>query len=595
MGRGETPGTSSPGATTRFYSRGAWHEAPVVKREDMRTGFTLAGPALVIEPHQTVVVEPGWSLEVTAQNDLVLARTEPRPREELGAKADPILLEVFNNLFMAIAEQMGEALRNTAQSVNIKERLDFSCAVFDAKGALVANAPHLPVHLGSMDRSVETIIRLRGAEMRPGDAYMLNAPYNGGTHLPDITVVTPVFDAAGGEVLFYVASRGHHEDIGGLTPGSMTPRATTIAEEGVYIDNVKLVEGGRFLEAEARALLSGAQYPARQPDKNIADLKAQVAANAKGEAELNRMVEHFGLDVVRAYMGHVQDNAEESVRRLLSRLDDGHFRVETDQGTAVEVRITVDKAARTAKVDFTGTSAQQGNNFNAPEPVTRAATLYVFRVMVEEPIPMNAGCLKPIEIVIPQGSMLSPVYPAAVVAGNVETSQIVTNCLFAALDALGSAQGTMNNLTFGNARVQYYETLCSGAPAGPGFDGAAAVHVHMTNTRLTDPEILELRYPVLVEEFSIRRGSGGKGKWKSGDGTRRIIRFLERMDCAILSGYRDVRPFGLDGGEPGEAGANLVRRTNGRLERLHGCDQTVLEAGEAIVIVTPTGGGFRKA
>jgi 5-oxoprolinase (ATP-hydrolysing) len=586
--------TGGGSGKTRFYSRGAWHEAPVAKREDMGAGFTLTGPALVIEPYQTVVVEPGWRLEVTAQNDLVLARTEPRPREELGAKADPILLEVFNNLFMAIAEQMGEALRNTAQSVNIKERLDFSCAVFDAKGALVANAPHLPVHLGSMDRSVETIIRLRGAEMRPGDAYMLNAPYNGGTHLPDITVVTPVFDAAGGEVLFYVASRGHHEDIGGLTPGSMTPRATTIAEEGVYIDNVKLMEGGRFLEAETHALLTGAQYPARQPAKNIADLKAQVAANAKGEAELNRMVEHFGLDVVRAYMGHVQDNAEESVRRLLSRLDDGHFRVETDQSTAVEVRITVDKAARTAKVDFAGTSAQQGNNFNAPEPVTRAAALYVFRVMVEEPIPMNAGCLKPIEIVIPQGSMLSPVYPAAVVAGNVETSQIVTNCLFAALNALGSAQGTMNNLTFGNARVQYYETLCSGAPAGPGFDGAAAVHVHMTNTRLTDPEILELRYPVLVEEFSIRRGSGGKGKWKSGDGTRRVIRFLERMDCAILSGYRDLRPFGLDGGESGEAGANLVRRNDDRLERLHGCDQTVLEAGEAIVIVTPTGGGFRR-
>jgi 5-oxoprolinase (ATP-hydrolysing) len=586
--------TGGGSGKTRFYSRGAWHEAPVAKREDMGAGFTLTGPALVIEPHQTVVVEPGWRLEVTAQNDLVLARTEPRPREELGAKADPILLEVFNNLFMAIAEQMGEALRNTAQSVNIKERLDFSCAVFDAKGALVANAPHLPVHLGSMDRSVETIIRLRGAEMRPGDAYMLNAPYNGGTHLPDITVVTPVFDAGGGEVLFYVASRGHHEDIGGLTPGSMTPRATTIVEEGVYIDNVKLMEGGRFLEAETHALLTGAQYPARQPAKNIADLKAQVAANAKGEAELNRMVEHFGLDVVRAYMGHVQDNAEESVRRLLSRLDDGHFRVETDQSTAVEVRITVDKAARTAKVDFAGTSAQQGNNFNAPEPVTRAAALYVFRVMVEEPIPMNAGCLKPIEIVIPQGSMLSPVYPAAVVAGNVETSQIVTNCLFAALNALGSAQGTMNNLTFGNARVQYYETLCSGAPAGPGFDGAAAVHVHMTNTRLTDPEILELRYPVLVEEFSIRRGSGGKGKWKSGDGTRRVIRFLERMDCAILSGYRDLRPFGLDGGESGEAGANLVRRNDDRLERLHGCDQTVLEAGEAIVIVTPTGGGFRR-
>jgi 5-oxoprolinase (ATP-hydrolysing) len=487
---------------------------------------------------------------------------------------------------------MGEALRNTAQSVNIKERLDFSCAVFDATGALVANAPHLPVHLGSMDRSVETIIRERGAELRPGDAYMLNAPYNGGTHLPDITVITPVFDDAGDAVLFYVASRGHHEDIGGLTPGSMTPRATTIEEEGVYVDNVKLVDRGCFLEDETRALLTGAKYPARRPDKNIADLKAQVAANAKGEAELKRMVAHLGLDVVQAYMRHVQDNAEEAVRRLLSRLDDGHFRVETDQGTAVEVRVTVDRYKRTAKVDFTGTSAQQPNNFNAPEPVTRAAVLYTFRVMVDEPIPMNAGCLKPIEIVIPEGSMLRPTYPAAVVAGNVETSQIVTNALFAALGALGSAQGTMNNLTFGNDKLQYYETLCSGAPAGPGFDGAAAVHVHMTNTRLTDPEILELRYPVLVEEFSIRRGSGGKGKWRSGDGTRRVIRFLERMNCTILSGYRRVRPFGVNGGATGEAGENSVRRADGRIERLEGCDETVLEAGEAIVIVTPTGGGF---
>jgi 5-oxoprolinase (ATP-hydrolysing) len=397
------------------------------------------------------------------------------------------------------------------------------------------------------------------------------------------------------EVLFFVASRGHHEDIGGLTPGSMTPRATTIEEEGVYIDNVQLVEEGRFLEAETRALLKNARYPARQPDKNIADLKAQVTANAKGEAELEKMVAHFGLPVVKAYMGHVQDNAEASVRRLLARLPDGHFRVDTDQGTAVEVRISVDREKGTAKVDFSGTSPQQENNFNAPEPVTRAAVLYTFRVMVEEPIPMNAGCLKPIEIVIPEGSMLKPAYPAAVVAGNVETSQIVTNALFAALNALGSAQGTMNNLTFGNAHLQYYETLCSGAPAGPGFDGAAGVHVHMTNTRLTDPEVLELRYPVLVEEFSIRRDSGGKGKWKSGDGTRRVIRFLERMQAAILSGYREVRPFGLNGGAPGEAGANLVRRRDGRLERLKGCDQTVLEAGEAIIIVTPTGGGFGRA
>jgi 5-oxoprolinase (ATP-hydrolysing) len=582
------------GKTTRFYSRGAWHEAPVLRRHELKAGEPIEGPALIIEPHQTVVVEPGWTLSLTEREDIVLKRTTPRQREQISREADPILLEVFNNLFTAIAEQMGEALRLTAQSVNIKERLDFSCAVFDTKGRLVANAPHLPVHLGSMDRSVETIIRLRSSEMRPGDVYMLNAPYNGGTHLPDITVVTPVFDDAGKEVLFYVASRGHHEDIGGLTPGSMTPRATTIEQEGVYIDNFKLVDRGRFLEAETLALLASAKYPARQPGKNIADLKAQVAANAKGEAELKRMVAHFGLDVVKAYMGHVQDNAEASVRRLLSRLSDGRFRVEMDQGTAVEVAISIDHAKQTARVDFTGTSPQQGTNFNAPEPVTRAAVLYVFRVMVDEPIPMNAGCLKPIEVVIPDGSMLKPAYPAAVVAGNVEISQVVTNALFAALNALGSAQGTMNNLTFGNAHVQYYETLCSGAPAGPGFDGAAAVHAHMTNTRLTDPEILELRYPVLLEEFSIRRGSGGKGKWKSGDGTHRVIRFLKRMDCAILSGYREVRPFGLSGGEPGEAGENLVRRRDGRLEKLKGCAETVIEPGEAIIIVTPTGGGYGR-
>ncbi len=581
--------------TTRFYSSGAWRDAPVYLRKQINPGMKLMGPALLIEPNQTVVIEDGWQLEVSPRNDLVLRRSVPRPRERLGTEADPVLLEVFNNLFMSIAEQMGEALRNTAQSVNIKERLDFSCAIFDTEGHLVANAPHLPVHLGSMDRSVETIIRLRRREMRPGDVYMLNAPYNGGTHLPDITVVTPVFDEQGTEILFYVASRGHHADVGGITPGSMTPRATTIEEEGVYIDNVKLVDQGRFLEDETRALLQGAKYPARQPDKNIADLKAQVAASAKGEAELHKMVAHFGLDVVKAYMQHVQNNAEASVRRLLARLSDGHFRVEMDQGTCVEVRISVDRETRTARVDFAGTSPQQANNFNAPEPVTRAAVLYTFRVMVDEPIPMNAGCLKPIEIIIPDGSMLSPTYPAAVVAGNVETSQIVTNALFAALGALGSTQGTMNNLTFGNEQVQYYETLCSGAPAGPGFSGAAGVHVHMTNTRLTDPEILELRYPVLLEEFSIRRGSGGVGKWNSGDGTRRVIRFLERMDCAILSSSREVPPFGLDGGAPGETGNNLVRRKNGSQEQLKGCDQTVLEPGEAIIIVTPTGGGFGHA
>ncbi len=592
-GRGDAADVTHP--TTRFFSRGSWHDAPILRRQHLEAGKTINGPALVIEPNQTIVAEQGWSLALTDRDDIVLKRIAPRARERLGREADPVLLEVFNNLFMAIAEQMGEALRNTAQSVNIKERLDFSCAVFDTQGRLVANAPHLPVHLGSMDRSVETIIRLRGKEMRPGDVYMLNAPYNGGTHLPDITVVTPVFDEAGASVLFYVASRGHHEDIGGLTPGSMTPRATTIEEEGVYIDNVKLVDKGRFLESETRVLLTGAKYPARQPDKNIADLKAQIAANAKGESELRRMVAHFGLDVVQAYMGHVQANAEASVRRLLSRLSDGHFRAEMDQGTAVEVKIKVDREKQTAIVDFSGTSAQQPSNFNAPEPVTRAAVLYAFRVMVDEPIPMNAGCLAPIEIVIPDGSMLKPTYPAAVVAGNVEISQVVTNALFAALNALGSTQGTMNNLTFGDDKLQYYETLCSGAPAGPGFDGAAAVHAHMTNTRLTDPEILELRYPVLLEEFSIRRGSGGKGKWNSGDGTRRVIRFLKRMDCAILSGYRNVRPFGLDGGEPGEAGENRVRRCDGTNERLNASDQTVIEPGEAIIIVTPTGGGYGRA
>ncbi len=585
-----------PVSQTRFFSAGRWHDAPIYDRSRLYPGGSrIVGPALVIEPHQTVVVEPGWELELSTRDNLVMRRVAKRQREQLGAKADPVLLEVFNNLFMSIAEQMGEALRNTAQSVNIKERLDFSCAIFDANSQLVANAPHMPVHLGSMDKSVETIVRERLGDMRPGDVYMLNAPYNGGTHLPDITVITPVFATGGRDILFYVASRGHHEDIGGVTPGSMTPRATHIDEEGVYIDSFKLVDRGRFLEAETHALLTGAKYPARRPDKNIADLKAHVAANAKGVSELEKMTAHFGLDVVKAYMQHVQDNAEESVRRLLTRLSDGRFRVEMDQGTHVEVAITVDKKARTARVDFTGTSAAQANNFNAPAPVTRAAALYVFRVMVDEPIPMNAGCMKPIELVIPPGSMLAPQYPAAVVAGNVETSQIVTNCLFAALDAMGPSQGTMNNLTFGNARVQYYETICSGSPAGPGFDGTSGVHVHMTNTRLTDPEILELRYPVLLEEFSIRRGSGGRGKWSAGDGTYRRIRFLERMDCAILSGFRIVRPYGLAGGAPGQCGRNAVRRNDGRTVPLDGCAQTELEAGEAIIIETPTGGGYGQA
>lgn len=590
-------GTPKQTGRTRFFSLGRWHDAPVYVRAALTSGHTLDGPALVIEPHQTVVVEDGWRLKVSQLNDIVLTRIAARVKEVVASKADPVLLEVFNNLFMAIAEQMGEALRATAQSVNIKERLDFSCAIFDANAELVANAPHLPVHLGSMDRSVESVASAHRATMRPGDVFMLNAPYNGGTHLPDITVVTPVFDDAGAAIQFYVASRGHHEDIGGMAPGSMTPRATTIMEEGVLIEPMRLVADGRFLEHEVRETLTSGPYPARQPDKNIADLKAQIAANARGAAEISRMIAQYSWPVVRAYMEHVKDNAEEHVRRLIARLSDGQFRIETDQGTAVEVRITVDHAARSAVIDFTGTSAMQPNAFNAPEPVTRAAVLYVFRVMVDSPIPMNAGCLRPLTIKIPAGSMLSPRYPAAVVAGNTETSQIVTNALFGALGSLAPAQGTMNNLTFGNDRVQYYETICSGAPAGLdgngcGFAGAAAVHVHMTNTRLTDPEILEARYPVLVEEFSIRRGSGGKGLWASGDGIRRVLRFLDDMDLAILSGFRAVRPRGLNGGDDGALGRNIVRRVSGDVENLCGCAETRMKSGDAVIIETPTGGGF---
>jgi len=586
----------APHDNTRFYSGGDWQEAAIHLRAQLAPGHIVAGPALIIEDHQTVVIEPGWQAAITVKNHLLMTRAVARPKQEaIGTTADPVMLEVFNNLFMSIAEQMGVALQLTAHSVNIKERLDFSCALFNGKGQLIANAPHMPVHLGSMDRSVETVIREVGDQIRPGDVYMLNAPYNGGTHLPDITVITPVFDDEEDELLFYVASRGHHADIGGITPGSMTPLATTVHEEGIYIEPFKLAEGGRFREAETRALLTEAPYPARSPDDNIADLKAQIAANEKGVQELAKMVSQFGLDVVRAYMGHVQDNAEESVRRVIDVLKDSQFEAPMDQGTKIVVSIKVDKKKRSAIVDFTGTSPEQANNFNAPEPVTRAAVLYTFRVMVDDEIPMNAGCLKPIEVILPDGSMLSPRYPAAVVAGNVETSQVVTNCLFAALGALGSAQGTMNNLTFGNDRYQYYETICSGAPAGPGFDGASAVQTHMTNTRLTDPEVLELRYPVLVEEFNIRRGTGGRGRWSAGDGVNRKIRFLERMDCAILSGFRKTAPFGLEGGEPGQCGENHVERKDGRLEPLKGCDQTVLEAGDAIIIKTPTGGGFGKA
>jgi len=583
----------APARHARFFSSGNWQRANVYLRATLALGHKIKGPAIIIEPHQTVVIEQGWRAELTPRDHLVLRRVQKLVRARaIGTHADPVMLEMFNNLFMSIAEQMGVALQNTAYSVNIKERLDFSCAVFDGEGSLVANAPHMPVHLGSMDRAVETVIRENRGKIRPGDAYAINAPYNGGTHLPDITVCTPVFD--GSKILFWVASRGHHADVGGISPGSMSPNATTIEQEGVYIDNFKLIERGRFREKELYKLLTGAKYPARNPLQNVNDIKAQIAANEMGLRELRKMVRYFTLPVVRAYMRHVQDNAAESVRRVIDRLHDSTFAVETDQGNKIKVRITVDKDRREATVDFTGTSPQQPSNFNAPEPVTRAAVLYVFRVMVDDDIPMNAGCLRPIRIIIPKKSLLSPEFPAAVVAGNVETSQEVTNCLFGALDAMAAAQGTMNNLNFGNAEYQYYETICSGSPAGPGFPGTDAVHTHMTNTRLTDPEVLEFRYPVLLEDFHIRKGSGGRGRWNAGDGVRRTIRFLEKMECTILSGHRRVPPFGLADGGDGQVGNNWVQRKDGRMEALQGADATVIDAGEAIIIQTPTAGGYGK-
>ncbi|KQZ81361.1 5-oxoprolinase [Mesorhizobium sp. Root157] len=588
--------------TGKIFAEGQWRDAGIFHRHQLKSGYKIAGPALIIEPNQTIVVELGWQATITAKNHVLIRRIEQKRRQAaLGTKADPILLEVFNNLFMSIAEQMGVTLQNTAHSVNIKERLDFSCAVFDRDGALVANAPHMPVHLGSMDRSVETVVRLNAGNIRPGDVFALNAPYNGGTHLPDITVVTPVFDDTGNKILFWAASRGHHADIGGTAPGSMTPLATTVDEEGVLFDNFQIVERGRLREKELHTLLTDHPYPVRNPQQNIADLKAQIAANEKGIAELKKMVDHFGLEMVEAYMSHVQDNAAESVRRVLERLpDSSEYEYPTDTGQVIRVKITVDRQKRQATVDFTGTSPVMKNNFNAPEPVTRAAVLYAFRVMVEDNIPMNAGCLRPIDIVIPDGCMLKPAYPAAVVAGNVETSQHVTNTLFGAMGALANAQGTMNNLTFGNEKYQYYETICSGSPAGRmndgrGFAGTSGVHTHMTNSRLTDPEVLELRFPVVLEDFHIRQDTGGKGKWNAGDGTSRTIRFLEKMECAILSSHRNRLPKGLEGGGDGEPGATRVRRKGGAIEVLKACDQTVLEPGEAVIVTTPTPGGFGKA
>ena len=593
-----TAGAPEPIDRVEMFSGGMAHDTPVFDRDSLLAGDAIDGPALIREANATTVVEPGWRATVTESNHLILRRLTARPvriaigtdREDEGA--DPVMLELFNNLFMSIAEQSGAVLQNTAQSVNIKERLDFSCALFDSQGRLVANAPHIPVHLGAMGESVRAVIRSRGRSLRPGDVVALNNPYNGGTHLPDVTVITPVFDDEGREILFFVGSRAHHADIGGITPGSMPPASRTIEEEGVLIDDFLLVEGGRFREAEFRALLTGARYPARNPDMNVADIRAQIAANEKGVIELKRAIATFGLATVRRYMRHVMENAEESVRRVIDRIGDGSFDYRMDNGDLLRVAVRVDRAARRAVVDFTGTAAQRADNFNAPPAVIRAAVLYCFRCLVGEEIPLNDGCLAPIDIILPEGSFLAPQFPAAVVAGNVEVSQAVTNALFGALGAIACSAATMNNFTFGDGRFQYYETICGGSGAGPGFHGTSAVQTHMTNTRMTDPEILELRYPVLVETFAIRRGSGGAGRWRGGDGAVRRIRFRAPMQASILASRRSVPPFGLAGGSDGAPGRQWVERVDGTIEPLSGTDSRDLAPGDVFVIETPGGGGY---
>lgn len=597
-------GPLRPAATVPLFAGGHWHDAPLYRRADIDAGEHVEGPAIVVESTATTVVDPGWRAGMTARGDLVLERHVPRPaRRAAGTQADPILLEVFNNLFMSVAEQMGYRLQNTAHSVNIKERLDFSCAIFDAGGALIANAPHIPVHLGSMGASVRAVIAANPPEtIRPGDVFVLNDPYAGGTHLPDVTVVSPVFDASGSTLLFWTGSRGHHADIGGLTPGSMPPGSRTIDEEGVLITNLRLVEQGHLREAEMRAVLASGPWPARNPDQNLADLRAQVAACEKGREELLHMVANFGLDVVQGYMRHVRDNAEESVRRAIGVLHDADFVLRLDNGAHIQVGLRVDRQRRSARVDFSGTSAQLPDNFNAPRAVTMAAVLYVFRTLVDDEIPMNEGCLEPIEVIVPTGSMLAPEPPAAVVAGNVETSSCIVAALYGALGVMASAQPTMNNLTFGTEAFQYYETIAGGSGAGGifaadgqlvgGFDGCAAVQTHMTNSRITDPEVLELRYPVRVLWHRIRRGSGGPGRWRGGDGASRAIRALVPMTVSILSNGRLEPAFGAAGGGAGAPGVNRLLAADGSERRLGSTDSVQVEAGATILVETPGGGGF---
>ena len=581
--------------TVKVFANGAWRDAALVVREDLRPGDLVQGPAIIAEKNATTVVEPGWQARVSALDHLVLERyLDKEVQFAVGTQVDPVLLEVFNNLFMNIAEQMGLQLQNTAHSVNIKERLDFSCALFDAQGNLIANAPHMPVHLGSMGESIKTVIRENVQSMQAGNVYVLNDPYHGGTHLPDITVITPVYLDGSKTPDFYVGSRGHHADIGGVTPGSMPPFSTRIEEEGVQINNVLLVESGVLREAEMVALLQSGQYPSRNPAQNMADLKAQIAANEKGVQELRKMVTQFGLPVVKAYMGHVQDNAEESVRRVITHLKDGAFTLHLDNGAQIQVAIRVNAKARTAEIDFTGTSAQQTNNFNAPTAVCMAAVLYVFRSLVDDDIPLNAGCLKPLKVIIPEGSMLNPLPPASVVAGNVETSSCITNALYGALGVMASSQPTMNNLTFGNAQYQYYETISGGSGAGDGFDGTSVVQTHMTNSRLTDPEVLEFRFPVRLQSYAIREGSGGAGRWHGGNGGIRRIEFLEPMTASILSNARVHPAFGMAGGSAGAVGINRVVRQDGTQQDVPHIAQVDMQAGDVFEIHTPGGGGYGK-
>ncbi|MER7466737.1 hydantoinase B/oxoprolinase family protein [Streptomyces sp. NPDC097981] len=585
--------------TTRLHADGGWRTVPLRQRGSLRPGTVLPGPAVITEANATTVVDPGWQATVTDLGHLCLERVTAPAAADMETRADPVMLEIFNSQFVSIAEQMGARLAATAQSVNIKERLDFSCALFDPEGNLVANAPHIPVHLGSMGTAVREIVRRRTATMRPGDAYAVNDPYHGGTHLPDITVITPVFGARGTDhedrILFFVASRGHHAEIGGLTPGSMPADSRHIDEEGVLFDNWLLLQDGRFREAETLALLTAARFPSRDPATNLADLRAQIAANAKGVEEVDRMIRHFGLDVVQAYMRHVQDNAEDAVRQALDTLADGAYRYETDCGALIAVRVTMDREQRSATIDFTGTSPQTDSNFNAPTSVVMAAVLYVFRTLIAQDIPLNDGCLRPLRVIAPPGSLLAPAPPAAIVAGNVETSQAVTGALYAALGAQAEGSGTMNNVTFGNEHHQYYETVASGAGAGPGFHGASAVQTHMTNSRLTDPEVLELRLPVLVEEFSVRDGSGGSGRWHGGDGVVRRIRFREPMTVSVLSGHRRVPPYGMAGGAPGVLGTHHVERADGTVVPMAGCDSVAVGSGDVFVLRTPGGGGYGSA